>query len=113
MAVASQARGAQEGEESLGDKLKDFFVRPRPTPTPKPTKHRKRPTTKKKERPASTPSPSPSASPSVSPTAIPERSVAPVKASPSPRRKRSQLLEPARPVSPGPRAKSRTTPSPV
>ncbi len=115
MAVASQARGAQEGEESLGDKLKNFFVRPRPTPKPTPTqaKHRKRPTTKKKERPASTPSPSPSASPSVSPTAIPERSVAPVKASPSPRRKRSQLLEPVRPISPGPRARPRTTPSPV
>ena len=121
MAVASQTRGAEEGEESLGDKLKHFFVRPRrrtrPTPTPKPTptpaKHRKKSTAKKKERPASTPSPSPSASPSVSPTATTERSVAPVKASPSPRRKRSQLSEPVRAISPGPHARPRTTPSPV
>ncbi len=117
MAVASQARGAQEGEESLVHKVKNFFVRPRPTPTPTPTptppKHRKRSTTKKKERPAATPSPSPSVSPSVSPTAIPEQPVAPVRASPSPRRKRSQLLEPVRPITPGPRAKPRPTPSPV
>jgi len=151
MAVASQARGTEEEEESLGEKIKHLFVRPTPTPP----KHRKRSTTKKKERPASTPSPSPSASPSILPsataspppvatvspspsatapsetsatpsptpsvapspetsaTAIPERAVAPVTASPSPRRERSQLLEPVRPINPGPRARPRTTPSPV
>src|SRR5207244_11563088 len=43
-------RGTQEQGESFGDKLKNFFVRPKPTP-----KHRK----KKKASPTPTISPSP------------------------------------------------------
>jgi cell wall-associated NlpC family hydrolase len=62
MAITSQARGTNDEEGSLGDKIKHFFVRPTPTPH----KHRKKSTPAEKKE---TPTPSPKASRSPSPRA--------------------------------------------
>jgi cell wall-associated NlpC family hydrolase len=85
MAVASQARGAEEQDESLGAKIKKFFVHPMPTPA----KPRQESTTKKKKKPTPSPSRSPKGKekPSRSPKASPSPSRSPspsATASPSP-----------------------------
>lgn len=143
MAITCPARGTKDEEESLGEKIKHFFVKPTPTPP----KHRKKSTpAEKKETPTPSPrasrSPSPSATASPAPTATvsplpsatasPEASATasaepsvtitpepPAIASPTalstPDGSTSSLLTPkaVRPISPGPRAKHSPSPSPV
>jgi len=135
MAITSQARGTGDEDESLGDKIKDFFLRPTPTPktrkkstpaeekertpTPSPTpKASRSPSLKAKAHPApittvspspsATPSPEASATPSVEPSPLTTPSPAP---SSTPDSLTSTLPNPkaVQPISPAPHAK----PSPV
>jgi cell wall-associated NlpC family hydrolase len=127
MAITSQARGTSDGDESLGDKIKDFFLRPTPTPKPrkkstpaeeKETTPTPSPTPKAKAQPApittvspspsATPSPEASATPSVEPSPLTTPSPTP---SSTPDTLTSTLPNPkaVQPISPVPHAK----PSPV
>jgi cell wall-associated NlpC family hydrolase len=135
MAITSQARGTSDEEESLGDKIKGFFLRPTPTPKPRkkstpaeekettpipsPTpKASRSPSPKAKAHPVSittvspspsaTPSPEASATPSVEPSPLTTPSPTP---SSTPNTLTSTLPNPkaVQPISPAPHAK----PSPV
>jgi peptidoglycan DL-endopeptidase CwlO len=100
MAITSQARGTSDEDESLGDKIKDFFLRP--TPTPKPRK--KSTPAEKKE----TPSPSPKATAHPAPTAT----VAPTpSATMSPEASATPSVEPSPLTTPGPLVSPSPTPS--
>ena len=135
MVVATQARGTQEQEDTLGDKIKRLFTGPSPTPH-KP--HKKLPVQKKAAPKLSeSPSPSPSTAPTETPwptppptvTISPEASALPsatsyletaptaapaVAATSAPQAldAEPQYFEPVRPISPGPRARPRSTRAP-
>ena len=141
MAITSQARGTSDEDESLGDKIKHFFVRPTPTPhkhpkkstpaenkeTPSPRASRSPsssvtipsvPTATTSPLPRTTPSPEASATafaePSVTTTPEPPAIASPA-ASSTHDGSTSSLLAPkaVRPISPAPRAKHSPSPSPV
>jgi peptidoglycan DL-endopeptidase CwlO len=102
MAITSQARGTSDEEESLGDKIKDFFLRP--TPTPKP---RKKSTPAEEKETTPTPSPTPKASRSPSPKAkvhpAPITTVSPSpSATPSPEASATPSVEPSPLTTPSP-----------
>jgi cell wall-associated NlpC family hydrolase len=102
MAITSQARGTSDGVESLGDKIKDFFLRP--TPTPKP---RKKSTPAEEKEITPTPSPTPKASRSPSPKAkahpAPITTVSPSpSATPSPEASATPSVEPSPLTTPSP-----------
>jgi cell wall-associated NlpC family hydrolase len=102
MAITSQARGTSDEEESLGDKIKDFFLKP--TPTPKP---RKKSTPAEEKETTPTPSPTPKASRSPSPKAkahpAPITTISPSpSATPSPEASATPSVEPSPLTTPSP-----------
>jgi cell wall-associated NlpC family hydrolase len=102
MAITSQARGTSDDEESLGNKIKDFFLRPTPTPQP-----RKKSTPAEEKETTPTPSPTPKASRSPSPKAkahpAPITTVSPSpSAAPSPEASATPSVEPSPLTTPSP-----------
>src|SRR5712675_357536 len=86
--LIGEARGAPEADESLGTKVKNFFVQPTPRPR---KRHKASPTPQKTPTPKASPAAkkkrraSPTASPKASASASPDASVAPsASATPSP-----------------------------
>jgi peptidoglycan DL-endopeptidase CwlO len=102
MSVPAHARGTQEEDNSLGDKLKRFFLRPTPTPTP--SKNAK--PAEQEEAPVPSPRPKPSRSPSRGPEG---RQVPAATVSPSPRARAVSEASATPSVEPSPL----TTPTPL
>jgi cell wall-associated NlpC family hydrolase len=102
MAITSQARGTSDEDESLGNKIKDFFLRP--TPTPKPRK-KSTPAEEKETTPTPSPTPKASRSPSPKPKAHPApiTTVSPSpSATPSPEASATPSVEPSPLTTPSP-----------
>lgn len=125
LVATGPVRAVPEQDESLGQKVKNFFTQPTPRPR---KRHKASPASSPKKKPKPSPSPaatpSPAASvsraatpvPSESPVAIPSPSAS---AAASPRetaeatpRRRKPLSEPVRAISPGPRRRPAESPSP-
>src|SRR5438874_7386829 len=109
MAITSQARGTNDEEGSLADKIKHFFARPTPTPH----KHRKKSSpAEKKETPTPSPKVSPSRSRSATDSPAPTATVSPLlNATASPEASATASPEPSATAIPSPSAM--TSPEPL